>query len=383
MPLSPNIAAQYADGVAEVYRDAELDILRAIADSLADGIDTPDWRLRALARAQTVRQQVIGILARVDPIAASRMLADITAAYGAGQVSVLSDIRDLFPSLTIAPTLQGQAAVVGLVADARGAVGSAGQSMLRAVDDVYRDVTVKAASSTLAGGSQKVAVQRALNTLAGKGLNAVTLQSGRRMGIGDYVTMAVRTATARAAFAGADETMGQAGLDLSRILPGPRACDICDRWARKVLARTGSAGPREVRDVVTGRTITVTADDTLRAAYAAGWGHPNCRCSLEPYIPGVSRKADLIERPPWDEAGYQAQQQQRGIERQIRAWKARDAVALDDQSAAAARRQVRAYQAKMRDHLAANPSLKRQSSREQVNGSLTGNPKYARVVART
>lgn len=382
MPLSPNIAAQYADGVAEAYRDAELDILRAIARSLAEGIDTPDWQLKALARAQTVRQQVIGILARVDPIAASRMLADITAAYGAGQTAMLGDLRGAFPALELAPTLQGQAAVIGLVEEARGAVGTAGQSMLRAVDDIYRDVTIKATASTLTGGSQKVAVQRALNALAGKGLQAVTLQSGRKMGIGDYVTMAVRTATARAAFSGADETMGQAGIDLCRVLPGPRACDICDKWARKVLARTGPAGRRELTDVTNGRKFTITVDDTLRAAYRGGWAHPNCRCSLEPYIPGVTKKTDLIERPKWDQAGYEAQQKQRGIERQIRAWKAREAVAIDPADAATAKRQVRGYQQQMRDHLAANPDLKRQSGREQVNGSMTGNPKYARVVAR-
>lgn len=381
MPLSPNIAAQYADGVAEAYRDAELEVLRAITQSLAQGIDTPDWQLRTLARAQAVRQQVIGILARVDPIAASRILADITSAYGAGQASVLIDIRSHFPALSIAPTLQGQAAVVGLVADARDAIGSTQPTILRAVDDVYREVTRRATAATLTGGSQKTAVQRALNTLLGKGLNGITTQSGRKMGLGDYVTMAVRTAVARSAFAGADESMGQAGLTLARILPGPRACDICDRWARKVLARTGMAGQRQVRDVVTGRTITVTADDTLAAAKRAGWGHPNCRCSLEPFIPGVTRKGELIQRPKWDEDGYQAQQQQRSIERQVRAWKTREAIAIDPADAAAARRQVKAAQARMRDHLAEHPSLKRQSGREQITGTLTGNSKYARVVA--
>ncbi|MDN5861792.1 MAG: hypothetical protein L0H84_24600 [Pseudonocardia sp.] len=68
------------------------------------------------------------------------------------------------------------------------------------------------------------------------------------------------------------------------------------------------------------------------------------------------------------------------LERHIRAHKARQATALDDVARKGEGRAVRAWRAAMRDHLAANPDLRRLSYREQVGaGNLPDTALRARV----
>jgi len=65
--------------------------------------------------------------------------------------------------------------------------------------------------------------------------------------------------------------------------------------------------------------------------------------------------------------GYEIRQKQRYIERQIRKWKRREAVALDEDARQAARRKVQAWQAEQRRHLAmAGREFKRDYARESI-----------------
>ena len=89
----------------------------------------------------------------------------------------------------------------------------------------------------------------------------------------------------------------------------------------------------------------------LKDAIAAGLFHPGCTHTLHAYIPGLTRDLINTENP----MGYEQRQQQRGIERKIRAWKRRAALAEgagDAQGLAQARSKVRGYQAEMRDFIA-------------------------------
>ena len=88
----------------------------------------------------------------------------------------------------------------------------------------------------------------------------------------------------------------------------------------------------------------------------------NCRHSLNAYIPG----ATVAPKPRSSPEGYVAQQRQRALERGIRTWKMREAIALDEPARRAAAGKVGEWQAALRAHLAANPELKRQSAREQI-----------------
>ena len=86
---------------------------------------------------------------------------------------------------------------------------------------------------------------------------------------------------------------------------------------------------------------------------------------MSAYLPGVT-VAGVAGRDP---AGYEAGQRQRQIERSIRAWKRRQAVALDDAAARVASAKVREWQAALRAHVDAN-DLRRLTRREQIGRAL-------------
>lgn len=364
--ISPSLGADLAEPVADIYRDAELRILERIATALGTGLEAPDWEVQQLARLQRIRQGILDELAMLNPMAAAEIMQALTEAYGSGILSAFADVGDAVPHLN--PTADARAAAVAtLAAETVRGVASAQAPILRAVDDIYRAVIAQVVSVATTGAiGRQEAVQSALRQFTRAGLSVIPTRRGT-MNLSDYVQMAVRTATSRTALAGHLDTMDRAGLDLVVIHPGPRACKICDDWARKVLSRSGQTGVLRLDSVRSDRQVAVTVDDTLAAARAAGWGHPNCRCALQTYLPGITRR-DTIERPRWDQEGYEAQQRQRGIERQIRGWKVAQATAITPEEKAAAGARVKAWQQAQRDLLDQHPYLKRQSAREQIGG---------------
>lgn len=378
--ISPTLGAALAEPVADIYRDAELRILERIAWSLQAGIDAPDWEVQQLMRLQRVRAEVLAELEAINPAAAAVIRLAIESAYTTGGLSAFQDVGTTVPHVEASPDARANAVAV-LAADTIRGVASGQSSILRAVDDVYRDVIAKVVSQVVVGTTtREAAVQSALEQFLGKGLTTIPTRRGR-MSLADYATMAVRTATVRSAISGQVDTNRQMGLDLVVIHPGPRACDICDRWARSVLTTGSQVGRLMVDDLGKGGQVSVDVDATLDEARAAGWGHPNCRCGMHTYLPGVTER-DIIERPEWDQEGYEAQQRQRAIERQVRGWKVREAIAVTDTAKAESRERVKAWQGAMREHLDQHPDLKRQSAREQITGNLTGNPDGARPLRR-
>lgn len=100
---------------------------------------------------------------------------------------------------------------------------------------------------------------------------------------------------------------------------------------------------------------------TLADARAKGFQHPNCTHSYSAYIPGVTK----LDKPKANPDGYEQKQRQREMERKVREWKRREALALDPAAKAAARDKVKGWQGQLRKHVAAH-DLKRQSGREQL-----------------
>ncbi|UVK61342.1 minor capsid protein [Microbacterium phage Gingerbug] len=361
MAVSPIFAALLSEEVARIYEDAELRILQRLVAMLSEGITDDWWERDVLERLQTIRQEVLATLAKVNPEAAAAITAALEEAYGIGGLAAYREVG------AQAIPVAHEAAVTALATATLGKTVEAAPHLLRSVEDAARTVVAEVLRGTTTGTLLKRdALQRALNGLVRNGFAQVPVGRGR-MGAADYARMAVRTGTAQAMIAGHTQALKDLGQNLVTITPGPRACKVCDEWAGKVLSIDGTpAGryllPGEGREA----EVWVTVDGTLDQARAAGWGHPNCRCAIRAYVVGISRRRDVTERPAWDEKGYQAQQEQRGIERAIRRAKELEAVALTPEAKAAARANVRAAQARMREHLSKHPFLKRQSAREQV-----------------
>ncbi|MET8765477.1 phage minor capsid protein [Streptomyces sp. NPDC004658] len=367
MPVSPALAEDLAAAVADLYEAAEGVLIERIRQALAEGIDSPAWvqlKLAALGNLQTAIEAVIAAL-QADATGAIHQA--VAEAYDRGQQAAVAELGALGAAQTLrAAEVVPTAPVVDRLA--RAAVDDTGPvylRLLRTTLDAYRTVVARtAAGPALGAQTRRQAAQSALDEFANRGITGFIDRSGRAWDMRTYVEMATRSVLGRAAIEAHTERLGAAGVDLVIVSQAPEECPVCRPWERKILARTGAPGAREVRiehAAEDSREVTVRVAGSLPEARAAGLMHPNCRHSVSAYLPGVSR----VPEPQPSRGTYEDTQKQRYLERQIRRWKRREAAAMDDAARTAARARARAYQARVRE-LVAETGLPRKSHREQL-----------------
>lgn len=105
-------------------------------------------------------------------------------------------------------------------------------------------------------------------------------------------------------------------------------------------------------------------------------------CDVGSYIAGLTKPQTGTGNPE----GYKARQEQRRFERQVRKWKRREAVAMDDHAAKAARVKVQAWQSRLKAHVDSH-DLFRQPERERLRmrgaTPTPGSPSIARTHLRS
>lgn len=209
------------------------------------------------------------------------------------------------------------------------------------------------------------AVRSAIKELSERGIQSIRYPSGRT----DSIEVAVR----RAVVTGVNQTTGQLQEELADEL----CCDLVEvsahagarpehaKWQGKIYSRSGNDPKYPDFKKSTGYGT---------GAGLCGW---NCRHTFGPYIEGsppVWSEEQLAEldAPKYEYGGkklteYEASQQQRYNERQIRRWKreeaAMQAAGLDSSEASA---KVKEWQGRQQEFLA-QTSFKRQYGREQIS----------------
>ncbi|MEU8473754.1 phage minor capsid protein [Streptomyces hygroscopicus] len=368
MPVSPAMAEDLAAAVADLYEAAEGVLIERIRQALAEGIESPLWvelKLAAVGNLQTAVQTVIAAL-QAD--AAGAIEQAVAEAYDRGQQAAVAELGAVAtgPALAAAEALPTAPAIDRLARAAIADTGPVYLRILRTTVDAYREVITRAAAAPLLGAqTRRQAAQAALDAFADRGITGFIDRSGRSWDMRSYIEMAMRSVVGRAAVQAHSDRLGAAGVDLVIVSQAPEECPLCRPWERKILARTGAPGAREVRvqhGTEDGRMVTVRLAGSLPEARAAGLLHPNCRHSVSAYLPGVSR---VPEAQP-SRGTYEDTQQQRYLERQIRKWKRRSATALDEGKRTAANARVAGYQARVRA-LVAETGLPRKSHREQID----------------
>jgi hypothetical protein len=132
------------------------------------------------------------------------------------------------------------------------------------------------------------------------------------------------------------------------VTDSPEECELCRPWEGKVLSSSG----------------TTPGYPTVAEARDAGLFHPGCTHDLALYTPGLTRKPTDTDNP----AGYEERQQQRYIERGIRQWKKREAVAVTDEAKALATAKKREWSGRMKRFVAEKDRL-RQRGRESIGSA--------------
>ena len=271
------MAWDLSKAIVAAVEQSELEMMRIIGASLADGIDTSDpdfqWaeikrmelgRIRrdfteAMVDSGTVRDQVTQAIERSYARGASLAVNEI-AAYTGAQVSY---------GTTNFATVQALAeASIGRVESMRVPV-------LRRAVDVYRDTVSETAQLAATGAlTRQQASEVTLRKFAERGISGFVDRSGRSWNMTTYAEMTMRTSVGQAAVQGHTDKLQQNGFNLVQVSDAPMECPICRPWEGQRLQIEGSD----------------SIMPTVASARAAGLFHPNCRHSVSLYIRGVSRK---------------------------------------------------------------------------------------------
>ena len=209
------------------------------------------------------------------------------------------------------------------------------------------------------------AVRSAIKEFAERGIQSIRYPSGRTDSIEVAVRRAVVTGVNQTAAQLQEELADELGCDLVEVSAHAGARPEHAKWQGRIFSRSGNDPKYPDFKKSTGYGT---------GAGLCGW---NCRHTFGPYIEGsppVWSEEQLAElnAPKYEYNGkklteYEASQQQRYNERQIRRWKreeaAMKAAGLDSSEAAA---KVKEWQGRQQEFLA-QTGFKRQYVREQVS----------------
>jgi len=354
----PDLALALAKAAVELYSGVVERLLRDVAARLARGITGPDWATAKLLEVDALRRAALVELEALTAAVPEAIEDAVTAGWSAGASTAAREVGVAATATTaVAPQ-----PVAALVRETVQQVTSTHPAILRTVVDGYRDVIAEtAAPDVLTGTRTRVqAAQQAMDRFAARGITGFTDSRGRSWSLESYTEMATRTAVGRAQVAGSLDRYEAAGRDLVLVSDAPQECAACRPWEGKVLSITGNT-PMGT-SVTGGGGARFMVRGTVAAAQRGGLHHPNCRHKLGAFVPGLTRRMTDTADPDGD----RARQQQRYLERGLRAWKRREAAALTDEDRRRAKAHRQEWSSRLQDHVDEHDGLRRQRSREGV-----------------
>jgi hypothetical protein len=337
-----------------------------IAQHISRGIDQPDWAVKALLRLGALNSDVRRLIRVLQSEASPAFKTAITTAYTTGQLSAAKDLGVAFKTKN-----KNIPAIRNLMLDAKRVQQVTGLKIASSAPMIYQQ-TITNASQRMLGGAQtrKAAAAEALADFADDGVTGFTDKAGRNWNLVSYAEMATRTMAGRAVVSGHIDELLDIGHDLVQVSSADEDCPLCSPWDDAILSSDGSTAPGDYD----GYTVAGSMDD----ATEAGLFHPNCRHDVNVFIPdvtstgsaggarrevGVNRNGDEADdEAPSEEnssPAYVVRQQQRTLERNVRAAKDRVAVATqiagkDDAVVIKEMAKLKRRQAALRDFNKAN-----------------------------
>jgi hypothetical protein len=368
--LSSRYLRNAAEPAVNLYGDLQTRIQEDIARRIAGAnyaTETAKWqreKLRELGASRAEINKAIAELTGKDAETIKNMFGDAGAASlkvesklatAAGvDPRLVPDIRDkALASIVKDAALTTRGTLAGLT---KTAAQDATRKLNKFLDDAYMDVASGAFTT-------EQAVKNAVSRFAKEGVTAFDYKSGRAVKIEGAVRTAVRTGVSQMSGRITLAVGKEVGLDTYRVTSHADSRPDHAEW------QGGIYSEEELRTV-------------CGLGEADGLKGVNCRHDFYLYKRGVSEPPEAQD--DYDPALYEAEQAQRNIERNIRAWK-REAETLKagGQDATAAERKVRNWQEAQRNLLKATKEktgvdLARLYERERIASSAAG-----RAVART
>lgn len=382
-----DIVEELGREIADRYRDAEdlmirevaararrdIDLAGRLPEAAAGGGLTVAQRReqnRILSELAAHRAVALRDLAIIGQRVGSRLLSGplaqriIAIAALEGEAAAAAQMGLTVPPVRAVPFTSSAAQAAGMVAiSLENRLENLKQRITRYPRDAYQRVVAVYTPSTILG-TQTAREQQAriVQQFLAEGITGFVDRGGRRWTIGAYAEMAGRTSVARAYNDAGVWRMQQSGVQLGTISGAADACKRCAPWIGKIVSFDGTVGQVVLPHATKDTTVTVQIDGTLGAARAAGWGHPNDRCKVVAYSPGLAIPQRDFE---YDKQAEHEREEQRRLEREIRAAKRAEAAAMTDTETRKAARDVAKAQAEMRAFIN-ETGRKRASYREQL-----------------
>lgn len=335
MALNPNYLQSLPQSLVDMYGLVEIDILT----DMARRINTYDFFIPA-AQHQMQKLQELGgvqeeIIARLAALTGRTQEEIVELLTEAGEVAIEDDVEyykaaevyepkkvnteALYAQLN-AGLLQTQQAFFNITGTT---ANTATKQFERALDRAWTQINT-------GGMEYKTAIRRAIEGLSDAGIGAVEYPSGRIDTLETAVRRAVVTGANQTAIKTQEVLADELGVDLVETTAHGGARPEHAKWQGQVFSRNG-------RKTIDG----VTYEDLRKATgygKAGGLCGVNCRHSFHPYVPGTARtwsekELEALEEKKVEYNGkklteYEANQVQRGMEREIRKLK-RKAAALE------------------------------------------------------
>ncbi len=332
--------------LVRVLLDMEDDILREIAAQLSrdgDISDTSKWRIRQLARAGRFDKRAAAIIAGYSEVEGGQAMDAVLtaaeteigyldnavqAANAAGLSEYFSDIPAETSAMNAAKAFQRQAAsglnLVNTVMQYK-----AGSAYVNAVNAIYRDTSEgrqgaldimgKGAAKAVSGQmSLQEATRKTIRELAQKGIPAFVDKRGREWSPEAYVMMDMRSTLGNTARAAQDARCDQYGINLIEVSSHMGARPLCAAYQGRIFSRDGSKG---VTTDGAGGKIYYTPLSETSYGQPAGLFGINCGHVQYPFVPGINFQRYFPYPKEENDRRYMQFQQQRAMERGIRAAK--------------------------------------------------------------
>ena len=332
--------------LVRVLLDMEDDILREIAAQLSrDGniSDTSKWRIRQIARAGRFDKRAAAIIAGYSEVEDGQAMDAVLtaaeteigyldnavqAANAAGLSEYFSDIPAEESALGAAKAFQKQAAsdlnLVNTVMKYK-----AGSAYVNAVNAIYRDtaegrqgaldIMGKGAAKAVSGQmSLQEATRKTIRELAQKGIPAFVDKRGREWSPEAYVMMDMRSTLGNTARAAQNARCDEYNIQLIEVSSHMGARPLCAPYQGRIFSRDGSKGV--TTDGVGGKIYYTPLSETSYGQPAGLFGI-NCGHVQYPFVPGINFQRYFPYPKEENDRRYMQFQQQRAMERGIRAAK--------------------------------------------------------------
>ncbi len=381
MALDPSDAAGLPDDLIALYSNAELALITMLAEAIVEGIDTPEWWARQDASKLRFRRQAEALASQLQAQMPAMVTAAVAEAAAIGTEAADADLEDVPDALPKPPARGQDARTVARQREAWSTLATVTQRLPGVAGELYGAVvaqvqvrnreaapSVMPRTGALHGaptpeGTRLDAAQQALDILTKRGITGFKDARGRNWSLSSYVEMKSRTIVNQELIDSHTQRMRERGQSLIVVSSHKNPAPQCQPYEGQVLSLDGETGTVLRPSAVGGPAVKVRIKATLAEARSKGFQHPNCRHAVSAYIPGASRTFTTKPNPE----GYEATQRQRALERAIRDAKRKQAVAVTPAAKREATSRVKALQAQLKAHVAAN-DLKRRPQRENITG---------------